>query len=250
MRITFKNIHFAYHKKPVLKGLSGYIEPGGFYAVIGPNGCGKSTFIKCLNNLLHPQKGEILIHNTSIQKYKSQQLARTIGYVAQSSNMLFPLDVYSTVMLGRRPHVGWLPGVNDRKIVMQVIEKLGLQHKTLTYLNELSGGEQQRVHIARALAQQPAILMLDEPTSSLDLKYQMEVMKILKEVSQQGITVVASIHDLNLALRFATHFILMKEGRIIEQGEKDLVTEENVHRIYDTKMRKITENESFYFHPC
>jgi iron complex transport system ATP-binding protein len=249
MSITFNNIHFAYHKKNVLKDLTGAVEPGGFNAIIGPNGCGKSTFIKCLNNILHPQAGEIRIHNTSIQKFKPRQLARTIGYVAQSSSMLFPLDVYSTVMLGRRPHVGWLPGAEDRKIVLRIIEKLGLQHKTLTYLNELSGGEQQRVHIARALAQQPSILMLDEPTSSLDLKYQMEVMKILKEVSQQGITIVASMHDLNLALRFATHFILMKEGRIIDQVENKMITEEHIHQLYETQMRRIKENETVYFHP-
>lgn len=250
MSIIYKDLHFAYHKTEVLKGLSGQIDAGGFYAVIGPNGCGKSTFIKCLTNILHPQKGEILINNRPIQKYKTRQLARTIGYVSQSSNMLFPLDVYSTVMLGRRPHVGWLPGLNDRAIVMRVIGEMGLQHKSMTYLNEMSGGEQQRVHIARALAQQPSILMLDEPTSSLDLKYQMEVMKILKAVSHQGITIVAAIHDLNLALRFATHFILMKEGKIIKQGEKEVLTEENLYQLYDTKVRQMAEDETIYFQPC
>ena len=250
MSILYKDLRFAYHKSEVLKGLSGQINSGGFYAVIGPNGCGKSTFIKCLNNILHPQKGEIRINNRPIQKYKARQLSQVIGYVEQSSRMLFPLDVYSTVMLGRRPYVGWLPGARDRETVLQVIEDMGLNQKTTTHLNELSGGEQQRVHIARALAQQPSILLLDEPTSSLDLKYQMEVMKILKKISQQGITIVAAIHDLNLALRFATHFILMKEGKIIEQGEKEVLTEENIHRLYDTRVRQITENENIYFHPC
>jgi iron complex transport system ATP-binding protein len=249
MSIIYKDLRFAYHKKEILKGLSGQIDQGGFYAVIGPNGCGKSTFIKCLNYILRPLSGEIYINNQLIQKYKSRHLSQIIGYVAQSSNMLFPLDVFSTVMLGRRPHVGWLPGAKDRSIVQQLIEDMGLQHKTITYLNELSGGEQQRVHIARALAQQPTILMLDEPTSSLDLKYQMEVMKILKAVSQQGITVVAAIHDLNLALRFATNFILMKEGEIIEQGQKDVVNEANIHKLYDTKVRLITEKGKTFFHP-
>lgn len=249
MDIQFNQIRFAYNKEEVLHGVSGQFKAGGFHALLGPNGCGKSTLLKCLNHLLQPQQGEVRLNNRPVQKFSKRDLARIIGYVPQSTRSLYPLDVYHTVMLGRKPHVGWLPGEKDQQMVLKIIEELKLDAFILRNLNELSGGEQQRVHIARALAQQPSVLLLDEPTSNLDLKFQVEVMEVLKKVSDQNITIIVVIHDVNLALRYASNFILMKKGHILEQGSHEVINEQNLEKLYDTRIKKIISDDKVFFVP-
>ncbi|MDG5798841.1 ABC transporter ATP-binding protein [Marinilabiliaceae bacterium ANBcel2] len=238
MMLEYKNISFAYHKEMVLKNVSGIINPGDFHAIIGPNGCGKSTLIKCLNNILHPNKGEVLLNGTPIKSFKKKDLAQTIAYVAQSSSNILPVKVFDTVMLGRVPYTEWFPGKKDKKIVDMVIDELQLNKMVNRNLNELSGGEKQRVHIARALAQEPGILLLDEPTSNLDLKYQIEVMELLKKITTKGISVILAIHDLNLAIRYASHFTLIKNGTITGQGKSDVLTQNRLEELYETKIKR------------
>lgn len=249
MEIQFNQIRFAYNKEEVLHGVSGQFKAGEFHALLGPNGCGKSTLLKCLNHLLQPQQGEVRLNNRPVQKFSKRDLARIIGYVPQSTNSLYPQDVYHTVMLGRKPHVEWIPGEKDQQMVLKIIQELQLDGFILRNLNDLSGGEQQRVHIARALAQQPSVLLLDEPTSNLDLKYQVEVMEVLKKVSDQNITVIVVIHDVNLALRYASNFILMKKGHILEQGTSDIINEQNLEKLYDTRIKKIIADDKVFFVP-
>lgn len=249
MEIQFNQIRFAYNKEEVLHGVSGQFKAGEFHALLGPNGCGKSTLLKCLNHLLQPQQGEVRLNNRPVQKFSKRDLARIIGYVPQSTNSLYPQDVYHTVMLGRKPHVEWIPGEKDQQMVLKIIQELQLDGFILRNLNDLSGGEQQRVHIARALAQQPSVLLLDEPTSNLDLKYQVEVMEVLKKVSDQNITVIVVIHDVNLALRYATNFILMKKGHILEQGTSEIINEQNLEKLYDTHIKKIVSDDKVFFVP-
>src|SRR5690554_7492447 len=138
-------------------------------AILGPNGCGKSTLIKCLLRLHQPQQGEIRLMDRALGDYAHKELARTLAYVAQSSQAIFPMDVYSTVMLGRKPHVSWRPGRADHQKVRTAIADMGLTDKMLTLLGELTGGEQHRGQVARALAQEPGVLLLDQPTAHLDL---------------------------------------------------------------------------------
>ncbi|TCO05408.1 ABC transporter ATP-binding protein [Natronoflexus pectinivorans] len=250
MTISFQNIKFAYGNQDVLHGVSGDLKSGGFYAIVGPNGCGKSTLIKCLDNILHPHTGTIELDGVSINKIRKIDLAKKVAYVAQTSKIIFPLDVFSTVMLGRRPHVGWLPGNKDRKLVYRIIDELGLSDLTMRNIDEISGGELQRVQIARALAQEPSVLLLDEPTSSLDLKYQIEVMQLLKQVSEnKKITIVTVIHDLNLATRYASNFFLMKKGHIIAHGGKEVINEENIKTLYETEVQKISHGSQTYILP-
>jgi iron complex transport system ATP-binding protein len=247
--LTFRDLSFSYRQKKVLKKITGEFQSGGFYALIGPNGSGKSTLLKTLDRILIPQSGHIFINDKALTDLNLREMARTIGYVAQSSHSIYPGTVYDTVMLGRRPHVGWYPSASDRDMVFQQMKRLKVEHLALRNINELSGGEQQRVQIARALAQQPNIMLLDEPTSSLDLKHQIEVMETLKDISKSDITIIVAIHDLNLALRYANRFILLKDGHIIKQGNKSIMNHENLQELYDTDVTTIQHNGQTYVVP-
>jgi len=250
MDIEVKRIEFAYSQdRNVINSLSCRFLSGNFYAIIGPNGSGKSTFIKLLNGLLQPTAGEILLDTKALKQYHRRELARHVGYVPQSGGYNGLSTVYDTILLGRRPHVNWAPGRNDREKTAQIIEEFSLDHLALRYTNELSGGELQRVNIARALVQEPEILILDEPTSSLDLKHQIEVMKLLKTISKRDITVIIAIHDLNLAMRYAGCFLLLKEGNLISFGGEKVVSEENLSRLYDVKINIIENNGRKYVLP-
>ncbi|MGM0375630.1 MAG: ABC transporter ATP-binding protein [Bacteroidota bacterium] len=249
MEIQVEDLRFAYHRENVLKDISCRFLTGRFYSVIGPNGSGKSTFVRLLNKILKPGSGVVYLDGFSLENYRRKDIARLVGYVPQSEERRMPLTVFDTVMLGRRPHLGWTPGRKDREKVEETIKEFSLQHLALRYTDELSGGELQRVHIARALVQEPQILILDEPTSSLDLKHQIEVMKLLREISHKGITVIMAIHDLNLALRYADCFVLLKNGSVLSMGGKEVITEENLKKLYDVEIKRIDTGNHIYVVP-
>jgi len=250
MRLSYNNISFAYNGKDVLHELSGEFEPGGFYAIIGPNGSGKSTLIKCLDHLIKPKSGSVLIDDTPIGKFQHKKLARMMGYVPQFMEDQNASTVFDTVMLGRKPHVNWFPGKKDSDLVSRILKDMTLDHLAMRNINELSGGEKQRVHIARALTQEPNILLLDEPTSNLDIKYQVEIMNLLKKISKQKITVIIAIHDLNLALRYAGHYTLLKNGEVIAHGPHDVLTEDILEELYEIRVKKILQDDNIYISPC
>jgi iron complex transport system ATP-binding protein len=249
MDIQVDNLSFGYNKEKVLKNISCQFISGNFYAVIGPNGSGKSTFIRLLNRLLKPWEGNIFIGDKLLNKYSRQQLARLIGYVPQTSVNQGSSTVFDTIMLGRRPHLSWGPGLKDRQKVQQIMHDFSLDYLAFRNTNELSGGELQRVNIARALVQEPKILVLDEPTSSLDLKHQIEVMKLLKDISRQGITIIIAIHDLNLALRYANYYLLLKSGQIISKGGNEVITRENLKILYDVEISILNNGSHAYVLP-
>jgi len=249
MELQVEQLKFAYHREDVLKDISCRFLRGRFYSVIGPNGSGKSTFVRLLNKILKPGGGVVYIDGFSLENYRRKDIARFVGYVPQSGERRVPLTVFDTVMLGRRPHLGWTPVRKDREKVEETIKEFSLQHLALRYTDELSGGELQRVHIARALVQEPQILILDEPTSSLDLKHQIEVMKLLRDISHQGITVIMAIHDLNLALRYADCFVLLKNGEILSMGGNEVITEENLEKLYDVEIKRIDNGNHVYVVP-
>ncbi len=251
MELVVDNLKFGYTRNDlILDGISCQFKTGGFYAIIGPNGSGKSTFIRILNGLLKPDGGTVWVNTRNIEHYSSKELAKVIGYVPQTTSGQGNATVYDTVMLGRKPHLNWSPGARDRKKVETVMQEFSIEHFALRFTNELSGGELQRVHIARALVQEPRILVLDEPTSSLDLKHQMEVMEILKNISDAGITVIVAIHDLNLSLRYAGHFLLLKRGKLISSGDKKVITERNLTNLYDVSIKKIYDGNQVYILPA
>lgn len=237
MILKVHGLDFKYPSHSVLKDINFTLKKGECLAILGTNGAGKSTLLKCINRILKPEKGTMSIKDVDIKKYTSKELAKKIGYVSQSSQRC-RTTVFDSVLIGRKPYIKWDISQKDMDIVNNAIKSLDLENFSLRYVDELSGGEMQKVIIARALAQEPDILMLDEPTSSLDLKNQLEVINIIKNiVKEKGISAIVTIHDLNLALRFADKFIFLKNGAIFAAGGKEIITPENIEQVYSVPVK-------------
>lgn len=237
MILSVNDLAFDYPSRSVIKNINFSISKGDFLAVLGINGAGKSTLLKCINRVLKPNKGAVYINNEEAFNLSRRELAKRIGYVAQRNENI-RTTVFDAVLLGRKPYIQWEASQNDLEIAHDALEALGLTQYALRYLNELSGGEQQKVVIARALAQKPELLLLDEPTSSLDLKNQLEVAKIIKKVvKEQDMAALVTMHDLNLAIRFADKFLLIKNGEIYAAGGIEVMTPENIENVYSVPVR-------------
>ncbi len=232
MILSVQGIRFEYPGRPVLDGASFTVERGQVLAVLGTNGTGKTTLLKCINRILKPAGGTVLIGGQSATSLSSQALARRMGYVEQQ-RAGSRATVFNAVLLGRKPYIRWDVTREDIEIAGQALASLGLADHALRYLDELSGGELQKVLIARALAQEPEVLLMDEPTSSLDLKNQLEVANLIRQISsERGIAAVVAMHDLNLALRFADRFILLRDRTIYAAGGPEVMTPENIESVY------------------
>ncbi len=233
MILSVQDIKFNYPgRATILEQVNFHVRPGEFVAVLGTNGTGKTTLLKCINRILKPTTGTVLLDEQSINKFSHNALAQRLGYVEQQRNGSRS-TVFNTVLLGRKPYVQWDITQNDMEIANRALETLGLSDYAMRYLDELSGGELQKVVIARALAQEPEVLLMDEPTSSLDLKNQLEVLRIIREITEKrGISALVTMHDINLALRFADRFILLKNKHIFAAGGQEIITAENIEAIY------------------
>ena len=230
--IEIKNISFSYGKNEVLKGISFDAQPGECVGILGNNGAGKSTLITCLNKILTPKTGEVYIDSQNILKMGRLEAARRISYVAQK-NEISQMTVFDSVLLGRRPYIKWAVTHEDMDICDAMIEQLGMSQFKLRYIDELSGGELQKVMLARALVQQPKLLLLDEPTSNLDPRNQHEMLALVKELSlERNISVLIVIHDLSLALRYCNKFLLMRDGVVFRYGDDSIITEEAISAVY------------------
>lgn len=232
-----RNIEFSFSRtRPLLHDVSLKIEPGTFTAILGQNGCGKSTLLSLMTAARTPSKGEVLLNGVPVAKVDRRERARKIAFVSQHSHAN-RLTVFDSVLLGRRPFMDSAPTPEDRAIVAQVLDKLGLGDYSLRYLDELSGGEYQIVVLARAFVQQTSILLLDEPTNNLDPANQQEVMRLVRnEVEQRNIGAAAVLHDINLALRYCDKFLFIKDGTVDAYGDIDIVTPEQVERVYEMKV--------------
>ncbi|WP_125153287.1 ABC transporter ATP-binding protein [Clostridium rectalis] len=232
MILSVKDLEFKYPSHNVLKDVSFSLESGECLAILGTNGTGKSTLLKCINRILKPKNGSTIIEACEVEKLNPVELAQKIAYVSQS-NKVNKTTVFDTILIGRKPYIKWDVTRKDLQIVNETIEILGLEKYLLRYIDELSGGEFQKVLIARALVQEPKVLMLDEPTSSLDLKNQLEVIEIIKKVvKERNISALVTMHDLNLALRFANKFMFLKNGEIFAAGGVEVMTAENIESVY------------------
>jgi iron complex transport system ATP-binding protein len=224
--LEIQNISFSYGTSQVLKNISLSVSSGEFIAIIGPNGAGKSTLIKLIDNVLHPDEGQIMLDAKSLSELPRKNLARTIAYLPQESNFAFSYTVREVVLMGRFPYQKAVRAYDaeDYKVVKEMINLMEMDAFAWRYYNELSGGEKQRVLIASALAQQPRIILLDEPTSALDLHHQIAIYQILKKLKeQQDLTVIVVTHDINLAAQFCDRVILMGAGKIIRDGKPEEV---------------------------
>jgi iron complex transport system ATP-binding protein len=239
MKIQLKNIQFSYdHGSNALEDVSLEVKKRELVSIVGPNGSGKSTLLKCINRILKPRRGSILVNGKEVWKFQLKELARILGYVPQVSNHFLSSCVFDTVLLGRRPYINWRLNKRDEDVVLNLLKLMNLEGLMLRQFNELSGGEQQKVIIARALAQEPQILLIDEPTSNLDLKHQIEILTlILSAIKEKGLSAIMAIHDLSLAARFSDRIVLLKEGRIYTEGEPNKVlTKKNLKEVYGVEV--------------
>ena len=232
MRLEVAGIRFSYNSHPVLAGVGFSLAPGRVMGVLGQNGAGKSTLLKCLNRILRPHTGAVHLEGEDLLAMCRREVARRVGYVPQRHGSE-RLTVYEAVLLGRKPHMGWTVSPDDCRRVETILAQMGLTRLSSRPVSDLSGGEVQKVMIARALAQSPGVLLLDEPTSNLDLKNQLEVMGIVRGIARnQGLSAVVSIHDLNLAVRFADSFLFLKDHRVHALVEKDGLTADIIREVY------------------
>ncbi len=235
-RLAAENLNFAYDGgKTVLKGIDIEVGKGEIVALVGPNGSGKTTLLKCLADFQQPEKGTVTIEEKDIADYTLNEKARKLGYVPQIENLTFPSTVFDTILMGRKPYISWNPSKEDKRIVSDVMDKLDLKDLAMRDINELSGGQRQKVFVARALAQRPNVLLLDEPTSDLDLKHRLEVLNIIREQTERGISSIIAIHDLNMAVRYSDRIVMLKDGKVHASGGKEIVKPENIEEVYEVK---------------
>ena len=249
MNLRINGVTFSYNGTPVLKDVTKEIDSGDFVAVVGPNGSGKSTLLRVMDRILKPGSGSILYRDNDISGFERNTLARTFGYVPQNEGHKPPTKVFDTVLMGRKPHIGWKIRKRDTQITAEIIKQLDIEDLAMKDVNKLSGGQQQRVFIARALAQKPEVMLLDEPTGSLDIKHQIEVLQLLQSVSQNNITTIVAIHDLNLAVQYCNHFIMLKEGQIFASGGKEILTKENIETLYNVQVNIFNVDGNIFFVP-
>lgn len=236
--LQIDHLHFAYNGSRVIRDVSFTVDKGDLLGLIGPNGSGKTTLLKLIDGILHPEEGTIRILGTPVRKINRMELAKIVAVVPQVSPMIFPFTVQEVVLMGRTPHLGkWrFEGKKDYAIIEQAMAKTDTLALAGRNMNRLSGGETHRVLIARALAQEPQILLLDEPTAFLDIRHQVDFLNLIQALNEeQGLTVIAVTHDINLASLYCKRIALLKEGKIQAIGRpEEVVTEEQIHAVYHT----------------
>lgn len=238
------NVYFKYTDEIVLKGISLKAVPGEILALIGPNGSGKTTLIKLLAGILKADKGKVLLNDRNINDI--QDTAKKIAWVAQSNKLAWPFSVNQVVLMGRFPHRGWISSYNrgDHDAAAEAMHKTGVWEHRNRLINTLSGGEVQRAIIARALAQSPDILILDEPVAHLDLKYKVAVLSLIKNLSIQGMAVIISLHDLNIAAQYADKIAILCKGELYGEGTPlSILNRKNIEEVYETKVNIIRQDK-------
>ena len=230
--IEVQNLSFSYGHHPVLSHVGVTAQSGECVGILGNNGAGKSTLITCINRIRTPDSGSVLIDGKAVGNMSRRELARSVAYVAQKNEMS-QTTVFDCVLLGRKPYIRWAVGEEDLRLCTAMIHRVGLEALELRSLDELSGGELQKVMLARALVQRPKVLLLDEPTSNLDPRNQYEMMELVREVArEQHITVLIVIHDLNLALRYCDRFFFLKDGSGYRYGGLEVVDQHTIESVY------------------
>ncbi len=235
--IEISRLNFDYPAQPLLRDINLSIPANGFVAIIGPNGAGKSTLLKLAAGLLAPQTGKIYILKKPLAAYSRRELAKIIGYVAQHFESVYSFSAEEVVRMGRHPFLAPFQreSAHDREVVRSAMANTEVWHLRQRLIHELSGGELQRVILASALAQEPRILLLDEPTTALDLKHQLTFYRILETLRREkGMTIVTVTHDVNLAIRFCERLVVMKDGAIVAEGAPGhIITPELIKQVYE-----------------
>lgn len=236
--IKIENISYSYGRtsKTVLNDISFEFEQGQCLAVLGNNGAGKSTLLKCIDRICPTEGAGVYIDGQNVFEMNNRTMAQNIAYVPQNSESV-NMTVFDTVLLGRKPYIKWDVTSEDREIVSGIIDKMGLNELSLRNVSELSGGEAQKVMMARALAQKPKLLLLDEPTSNLDPYNQHEMLHVIRDIArEQNIAVIIIIHDLNLAMRHCDKFLFLKNAGVYSFGGVETVNPETIESVYGLKV--------------
>ncbi len=249
--ISIKNLEFSYGREIILNDITLNLHKKEFVSIVGPNGTGKSTLIKCVNKFLQFKNGEIIIKDKNLTDFTLSELAKELSYVPQYNQVLFNLTVFEYVLFGRKPHTKFIENKADKEKVILVLQLLGLEKLAFRNFNELSGGQQQKVAIARALVQETGVILLDEPISNLDLGNQLEVMNILREVVDKlSNTVVTILHDLNIASMYSDRIIVMNQGEIVNSGKvKEVINKELIAEVYGVETEIIDFKGTTYVLP-
>ncbi|MFI9240297.1 ABC transporter ATP-binding protein [Streptomyces sp. NPDC053079] len=247
-RLTADAVTLAYDGRVIAENLSVAVPDHSFTVIVGPNACGKSTLLRALSRMLKPAAGSVLLDGAAIGSYPAKKVARTLGLLPQSSVAPDGITVADLVARGRHPHQGllrqWSP--EDERVVEESMAATGVAALADRYVDELSGGQRQRVWIAMALAQRTPLLLLDEPTTFLDIQHQIEILDLCAELhEEQGRTLVAVLHDLNHAARYATHLIAMRDGAVVAEGPPgEVVTAELVERVFGLRCEVIDDPQT------
>lgn len=232
--VEVRGISFAYDKNAgrILDDVSFSLREGECLAVLGNNGAGKSTLLKCIDRICPPEQGTVLVDGRAVAQMSRNETARNIAYVPQHG-CTGSMTVYDAVLLGRKPYIQWDATAEDRRITVDLLQKMGLEPLALRTVSQLSGGEAQKVALARALAQEPRLLLLDEPTSNLDPRNQHEALRLVKRIAREhNICVIIVIHDLNLAIRYCDRFVFLRDARVYAHGGPETMTPENIEAVY------------------
>ena len=245
--IATKGLTFAYAEEPVLRDISLNFQVGEFTGIIGPNGSGKSTLLKLIGGILPSSSETVFFKNRELSRYKKKELAVSIAWIPQDKQMAFSFKVIDIVLMGRHPYLSPLSfeGEDDYRIAQEAMKQTQVLEFAHRSFNEISGGEKQRVMIASAISQKPEVMLLDEPTSALDIKYQIEILSILKQLNEQeNKSLILAMHDLHLASKFCKRLVLLKEGRVFCEGPPaEVLKKEILEEVYEVKVKIFQDDE-------
>ncbi|MEA5113715.1 MAG: ABC transporter ATP-binding protein [Geobacteraceae bacterium] len=243
------NIHFSIDGKKILDGISMRFEPGRIHGIIGPNGSGKSTLLKNICRIWEPQSGSIFINGRDSRQIPRKELSTLVTLVPQNTTIGFPVSVLDIVSMGRNPHLGRFEGLRqkDREIIERALQQTNISALKDRNINELSGGEGQLAIIARAIATEASLILLDEPTSELDVKHTLDIVKILHEFREQRKAILVTIHDLNLARRFCDTISILCNGKLFYSGTPEgAFSEENIRQVFQVNVREYKHNDTTF----
>ena len=251
--LVLNNLHFSIDGKKVLDGVSASFAPERIHGIIGPNGSGKTTLLKNICRIWKPQSGTIEINGRDYAGMSRRDLSAMVTLVPQKTAIAFPVSVFDIVAMGRNPRMERFGGLsrNDREVVEHALRKIDILALKDRNINELSGGEEQLAIIARAIATEASLILLDEPTSDLDIRHTLKIIKILLGFKEQGKTIVMTVHDLNLARKYCDTITIMNDGRIVFSGSpEEAFSNERIRRAFQVSVRKYIHNDATFLDFC